>query len=205
MELQRYDVEPISLDVHVPGLTEDGESLRDIVYDPTDPKPFDRISFTLLQEQLHSVLDTLSEREAGIVAMRCGFGDGVPMTLDAIGSIYGVTRERIRQIEKKTMAKLAHPSRSQVLYDYYDGHPPFPSSIKSSGIVAISPAPERPAIIPEDFEIGESIKVLEGPFETLPAVVLEIKPESQQIVVVVTIFERETPVLLSFGQVSKLQ
>jgi hypothetical protein len=76
--------------------------------------------FTLLQEQLHSVLDTLSEREAGVVSMRFGLTDGQPKTLDEIGKVYGVTRERIRQIESKTMSKLRHPSRSQVLRDYLD-------------------------------------------------------------------------------------
>ena len=82
--------------------------------------PADAVSFTLLQEQLHSVLDTLSEREAGVVAMRFGLTDGQPKTLDEIGKVYGVTRERIRQIESKTMSKLRHPSRSQVLRDYLD-------------------------------------------------------------------------------------
>ena len=80
----------------------------------------DAVSFTLLQEQLHAVLDTLSEREAGVVSMRFGLTDGQPKTLDEIGKVYGVTRERIRQIESKTMSKLRHPSRSQVLRDYLD-------------------------------------------------------------------------------------
>ena len=83
------------------------------------PSP-DAVSFTLLQEQLHAVLDTLSEREAGVVSMRFGLTDGQPKTLDEIGKVYGVTRERIRQIESKTMSKLRHPSRSQVLRDYLD-------------------------------------------------------------------------------------
>ena len=78
------------------------------------------MSFTLLQEQLESVLDTLSDREAGVVRMRFGLTDGQPKTLDEIGKVYGVTRERIRQIESKTMSKLRHPSRSQVLRDYLD-------------------------------------------------------------------------------------
>ena len=82
--------------------------------------PADAVSFTLLQEQLHAVLDTLSEREAGVVSMRFGLTDGQPKTLDEIGKVYGVTRERIRQIESKTMSKLRHPSRSQVLRDYLD-------------------------------------------------------------------------------------
>nr|7KUF_B Chain B, RNA polymerase sigma factor, DNA-directed RNA polymerase subunit beta chimera [Mycobacterium tuberculosis]8CWR_B Chain B, RNA polymerase sigma factor SigA,DNA-directed RNA polymerase subunit beta [Mycobacterium tuberculosis H37Rv]8CWT_B Chain B, RNA polymerase sigma factor SigA,DNA-directed RNA polymerase subunit beta [Mycobacterium tuberculosis H37Rv]8CWT_D Chain D, RNA polymerase sigma factor SigA,DNA-directed RNA polymerase subunit beta [Mycobacterium tuberculosis H37Rv]8CWT_F Ch len=81
----------------------------------------DAVSFTLLQDQLQSVLDTLSEREAGVVRLRFGLTDGQPRTLDEIGQVYGVTRERIRQIESKTMSKLRHPSRSQVLRDYLDG------------------------------------------------------------------------------------
>jgi RNA polymerase principal sigma factor hrdB len=82
--------------------------------------PADAVNFTLLQEQLNDVLDTLSEREAGVVSMRFGLTDGQPKTLDEIGKVYGVTRERIRQIESKTMSKLRHPSRSQVLRDYLD-------------------------------------------------------------------------------------
>ncbi len=89
--------------------------------------PADAVSFTLLQEQLHSVLDTLSEREAGVVSMRFGLTDGQPKTLDEIGKVYGVTRERIRQIESKTMSKLRHPSRSQVLRDYLDNGRSFPT------------------------------------------------------------------------------
>ena len=107
VEVQKYGREPISL--HTP-LGEDGEAIV----------PADAVSFTLLQEQLHHVLDTLSEREAGVVSMRFGLGDGQPKTLDEIGKVYGVTRERIRQIESKTMSKLRHPSRSQVLRDYLD-------------------------------------------------------------------------------------
>ena len=80
----------------------------------------DAVSFTLLQDQLQSVLQTLSEREAGVVRLRFGLTDGQPRTLDEIGQVYGVTRERIRQIESKTMSKLRHPSRSQVLRDYLD-------------------------------------------------------------------------------------
>ncbi|MDQ4032598.1 MAG: RNA polymerase sigma factor, partial [Actinomycetota bacterium] len=77
-------------------------------------------SFTLLQDQLQSVLATLSEREAGVVRLRFGLTDGQPRTLDQIGQVYGVTRERIRQIESKAMAKLGHPSRSWALRDYLD-------------------------------------------------------------------------------------
>ena len=118
VEVQKYGREPISL--HTP-LGEDGDSeFGDLIEDSEAVVPSDAVSFTLLQEQLHSVLDTLSEREAGVVAMRFGLTDGQPKTLDEIGKVYGVTRERIRQIESKTMSKLRHPSRSQVLRDYLD-------------------------------------------------------------------------------------
>lgn len=118
VEVQKYGREPISL--HTP-LGEDGDSeFGDLIEDSEAIVPADAVSFTLLQEQLHTVLDTLSEREAGVVAMRFGLTDGQPKTLDEIGKVYGVTRERIRQIESKTMSKLRHPSRSQVLRDYLD-------------------------------------------------------------------------------------
>ena len=118
VEVQKYGREPISL--HTP-LGEDGDSeFGDLIEDSEAVIPADAVSFTLLQEQLHQVLDTLSEREAGVVSMRFGLGDGQPKTLDEIGKVYGVTRERIRQIESKTMSKLRHPSRSQVLRDYLD-------------------------------------------------------------------------------------
>ena len=118
VEVQKYGREPISL--HTP-LGEDGDSeFGDLIEDSEAVVPADAVSFTLLQEQLHHVLDTLSEREAGVVSMRFGLGDGQPKTLDEIGKVYGVTRERIRQIESKTMSKLRHPSRSQVLRDYLD-------------------------------------------------------------------------------------
>lgn len=118
VEVQKYGREPISL--HTP-LGEDGDSeFGDLIEDSEAIVPADAVSFTLLQEQLHNVLDTLSEREAGVVSMRFGLGDGQPKTLDEIGKVYGVTRERIRQIESKTMSKLRHPSRSQVLRDYLD-------------------------------------------------------------------------------------
>jgi RNA polymerase primary sigma factor len=118
MEVQKYGREPISL--HTP-LGEDGDSeFGDLIEDSEAIVPADAVSFTLLQEQLHAVLDTLSEREAGVVSMRFGLTDGQPKTLDEIGKVYGVTRERIRQIESKTMSKLRHPSRSQVLRDYLD-------------------------------------------------------------------------------------
>jgi RNA polymerase primary sigma factor len=118
IEVQKYGREPISL--HTP-LGEDGDSeFGDLIEDSGAIQPGDAVSFTLLQEQLHSVLGTLSEREAGVVSMRFGLTDGQPKTLDEIGKVYGVTRERIRQIESKTMSKLRHPSRSQLLRDYLD-------------------------------------------------------------------------------------
>lgn len=118
IEVQKYGREPISL--HTP-LGEDGDSeFGDLIEDSEAVVPADAVSFTLLQEQLHQVLDTLSEREAGVVSMRFGLTDGQPKTLDEIGKVYGVTRERIRQIESKTMSKLRHPSRSQALRDYLD-------------------------------------------------------------------------------------
>jgi RNA polymerase sigma factor (sigma-70 family) len=106
--------------LHTP-LGEDGNSeFGDLIEDSGAIQPGEAVSFTLLQEQLHSVFDTLSEREAGVVSMRFGLTDGQPKTLDEIGKVYGVTRERIRQIESKTMSKLRHPSRSKVLRDYLD-------------------------------------------------------------------------------------
>jgi RNA polymerase primary sigma factor len=118
IEVQKYGREPISL--HTP-LGEDGDSeFGDLIEDSEAIQPGEAVSFTLLQEQLHSVLDTLSEREAGVVSMRFGLTDGQPKTLAEIGKVYGVTRERIRQIESKTMSKLRHPSRSKLLRDYLD-------------------------------------------------------------------------------------
>ncbi len=130
IEVQKYGREPISL--HTP-LGEDGDSeFGDLIEDSEAIQPGEAVSFTLLQEQLHSVLDTLSEREAGVVSMRFGLTDGQPKTLDEIGKVYGVTRERIRQIESKTMSKLRHPSRSQVLRDYLDLSPPAPGPRRRS-------------------------------------------------------------------------
>ena len=117
VEVQKYGREPISL--HTP-LGEDASEFGDLIEDSEAIAPAEAVSFTLLQEQLRSVLDTLSEREAGVVSMRFGLTDGQPKTLDQIGKVYGVTRERIRQIESKTMSKLRHPSRSQMLRDYLD-------------------------------------------------------------------------------------
>jgi RNA polymerase primary sigma factor len=118
IEVQKYGREPISL--HTP-LGEDGDSeFGDLIEDSEAIQPGEAVSFTLLQEELHSVLDTLSEREAGVLSMRFGLTDGQPKTLAEIGKVYGVTRERIRQIETKAMTKLRHPSRSNVLRDYLD-------------------------------------------------------------------------------------
>jgi RNA polymerase primary sigma factor len=118
IEVQKYAREPISL--HIP-LGEDGDSeFGDLIEDSEAIQPGEAVGFTLLQEQLHSVLGTLSEREAGVVSMRFGLTDGQPKTLDEIGKVYGVTRERIRQIESKIMSKLRHPSRSNLLRDYLD-------------------------------------------------------------------------------------
>jgi len=118
LEVQQYAREPISLDQTI---GEDGSSqLGDFIEDSEAVVAVDAVSFGLLREQLHSVLATLSEREAGVVRLRFGLTDGQPRTLDEIGQVYGVTRERIRQIESKTMHKLRHPSRSQVLRDYLE-------------------------------------------------------------------------------------
>ena len=118
LEIQQYAREPISLDQTI---GDEGDSqLGDFIEDSEAVVAVDAVSFTLLQDQLQSVLETLSEREAGVVRLRFGLTDGQPRTLDEIGQVYGVTRERIRQIESKTMSKLRHPSRSQVLRGYLD-------------------------------------------------------------------------------------
>ena len=118
IEVQKYAREPISL--HTP-LGEDGDSeFGDLIEDAGAIQPGEAATFTLMQEQLHSVLGTLSERKAGVLSMRFGLTDGQPRTLDEVGKVYGVTRERIRQIESKAMSKLRHPSRSNVLRDYLD-------------------------------------------------------------------------------------
>lgn len=117
-EVQKYGREPISL--HTP-LGEDGDSeFGDLIEDTDAIAPSDAVAFSLLQEQFKQVLETLSPREAGVIKMRYGLEDGQPKTLDDIGRVYGVTRERIRQIESKTMSKLRHPSRSQTLRDFLD-------------------------------------------------------------------------------------
>jgi RNA polymerase primary sigma factor len=118
LEIQQYAREPISLDQTI---GDEGDSqLGDFIEDSEAVVAVDAVSFSLLQDQLQAVLSTLSEREAGVVRLRFGLTDGQPRTLDEIGQVYGVTRERIRQIESKTMSKLRHPSRSQVLRDYLD-------------------------------------------------------------------------------------
>ena len=118
IEVQKYGREPISL--HTP-LGEDGDSeFGDLIEDTEAVVPADAVGFTMLQRQLESLLDSLSEREAGVIRMRFGLGDGQPKTLDQIGDTFGVTRERIRQIESKSMAQLRHPSRSQSLRDYLE-------------------------------------------------------------------------------------
>jgi RNA polymerase primary sigma factor len=118
LEVRQYAREPISLDQTI---GDEGDShLGDFIEDSEAVVAIDAVSFTLLQDQLKSVLETLSEREAGVMRLRFGLTNGQPRTLDEIGQVYGVTRERIRQIESKTMSKLRHPSRSQVLRDYLD-------------------------------------------------------------------------------------
>ena len=119
IEVQKYGREPISLSTP---LGEDGDSeFGDLIEDTEAVVPGDAVGFTMLQQELERVLDSLHPREAGVVRSRFGLGDGVQMTLDQIGEKFGVTRERIRQIESKTMSKLRHPSRSQLLRDYLDG------------------------------------------------------------------------------------
>jgi RNA polymerase primary sigma factor len=117
-EMQKYGREPISLNTPI---GEDGDSeFGDLIEDSEAVEPGEAVSFTLLQEQLHAVLSTLSEREAGVVALRFGLADGQPKTFDEIGKVYGVSRERIRQIESKAMYRLRHPSRSKLLRDFLD-------------------------------------------------------------------------------------
>ncbi len=118
VEVQKYGREPISL--HTP-LGEEGDSeFGDLIEDSEAIKPEESVTFTILQEQLMQVLGGLTSREAEVIKARYGLTDGQPKTLDEIGKVHGVTRERIRQIESKTMSKLRHPSRSQALRDYLD-------------------------------------------------------------------------------------
>ena len=117
-EIQKISQEPVSLETPV-GEEEDSH-LGDFIEDSEAPIPLERASFKLLQEQLESVLHTLSEREKAVIEMRFGLKDGQPRTLEEVGKTFGVTRERIRQIESKTLSKLRHPSRSQKLRDYLE-------------------------------------------------------------------------------------
>jgi RNA polymerase primary sigma factor len=118
VEIQQYAREPISLQQSIGN---EGESqLGDFIEDSEAVVAVDAAAFTLLQDQLQSLLATLPEREAGVVRLRFGLTDGRQRTLDEIGQVYGVTRERIRQIEANTMKQLRHPSRSQQLRDYLD-------------------------------------------------------------------------------------
>ena len=115
VEVQKYGREPISLSTP---LGEEGDSeFGDLIEDSEAIRPDEAVAQTMLQEQIMQMLHTLTEREAGVVRMRFGLDDGVPKTLDEIGKVFGVTRERIRQIESKTMAKLRHPARSHQLRD----------------------------------------------------------------------------------------
>jgi RNA polymerase primary sigma factor len=117
-EVQQYARAPISLDQTI---GDEGESqFGNFIEDSEAAVASEVVSFSSLQDQLKQVLRTLSEREAGVIRLRFGLIDGQPRTLDEIGQVYGVTRERIRQIESKTMLKLRHPSRSQSLRDYLD-------------------------------------------------------------------------------------
>ena len=119
VEVQKYGREPISLSTP---LGEDGDSeFGDLIEDTEAVVPADAVGFTMLQRELERILDSLHPREAGVIRSRFGLGDGVQKTLDQIGEEFGVTRERIRQIESKTMSKLRHPSRSQMLRDYLEG------------------------------------------------------------------------------------
>ncbi|HWL66165.1 MAG TPA: RNA polymerase sigma factor RpoD [Actinomycetota bacterium] len=117
-EIQKISQEPVSLETPV-GEEEDS-NLGDFIEDADAPVPLERASFRLLQEQLETVLHTLSEREKEVIRLRFGLVDGQPRTLEDVGKKFGVTRERIRQIESKTLSKLRHPSRSQKLRDYLE-------------------------------------------------------------------------------------
>ncbi|HWH30925.1 MAG TPA: RNA polymerase sigma factor [Mycobacteriales bacterium] len=118
VEIQGYAREPVSLETTI-GDDQDS-SLGDFIEDADAPIAAEVVSYGLMQEQLNEVLRTLTDREAAVVKMRFGLVDGQPRTLDEIGREFGLTRERIRQIESKTLSKLRHPSRSQKLRDYLD-------------------------------------------------------------------------------------
>jgi RNA polymerase primary sigma factor len=118
LEVQQYARDPISLNQTI---GDEGDSeMGDFIEDSEAVVAIDVVSFSMLKDKLQEVLRTFSEREAGVIRLRFGLTDGRPRTLDEIGQVYGVTRERIRQIESKTMSKLRHPSRSEVLRDYLD-------------------------------------------------------------------------------------
>lgn len=117
-EIQKISMEPVSLETPI-GEEEDS-NLGDFIEDAEAVVPLERASFRLLQEQLNTVLYTLSQREKEVIEMRFGLRDGQPRTLEDVGKRFGVTRERIRQIESKTLSKLRHPSRSQKLRDYLE-------------------------------------------------------------------------------------
>jgi RNA polymerase primary sigma factor len=118
LEIQKISQEPVSL--QTPIGEEEDSSLGDFIEDSDAIVPIDAASFILLQEQLDSILHTLSERETKVIQLRFGLADGHPRTLEEVGREFGVTRERIRQIESKTLSKLRHPSRSQQLRDYLE-------------------------------------------------------------------------------------
>ncbi|MEN9714846.1 MAG: hypothetical protein RJA35_313 [Actinomycetota bacterium] len=118
VEVQKYGREPISLSTP---LGEDGDSeFGDLIEDTEAVAPAEAVGFTMLQREIERILESLHPREAGVIRSRFGLGDGVQKTLDQIGEEFGVTRERIRQIESKTMSKLKHPSRSQNLRDFLE-------------------------------------------------------------------------------------
>ena len=115
-EIQKFSQEPVSLESPIG--EEDDSSLGDFIEDPDAVVPLDAASFILLQEQIEGVLHTLTDREKKVIQLRFGMVDGEPRTLEEVGIEFGVTRERIRQIESKTLSKLRHPSRAQKLRDY---------------------------------------------------------------------------------------
>ncbi len=117
-EIQKISQEPVSLETPI-GEEEDSQ-LGDFIEDHEAVRPDDAAGFTMLQEQLGKVLDGLAERERKVIELRFGLKDGHPRTLEEVGREFGVTRERIRQIESKTLAKLRHPSRSSKLKDYLE-------------------------------------------------------------------------------------
>lgn len=117
-EIQKISQEPVSLETPI-GEEEDSQ-LGDFIEDDAAVVPPDAASFSMLQEQLTKTLDGLAERERKVISLRFGLEDGHPRTLEEVGREFGVTRERIRQIESKTLAKLRHPSRSQKLKDYLE-------------------------------------------------------------------------------------